>query len=82
MTDEELIDTWTALEPTVDQRQRMDTRVFEWLDAHDTSLATEWIGLVKVTPFGAFSLAAVSAVAIVALTPLAWFVGALAGALM
>ena len=82
MTDDELIDTWTTLDPTFDQRRRIDARVLEWLDAHDTSIATEWLGLVKVAPFSALTLATVSAVAIVALTPLAWVVGALAAALM
>ena len=48
----------------------------------DTSIAAEWLGLIRVSPVGAFGLAAVSAIAIVALTPLAWVAGALAGALM
>lgn len=82
MTDEELNDTWTFLEPTIDERRRIDRRVFAWLEAHDTSIAAEWLALLKIAPFGAVGLASVSAVAIAALTPLAWFVGALAGALM
>lgn len=82
MTDEELIDAWTTLEPTVEQRRRIDARVSAWLDAHDTSLTAEWLGLIKVSPVGSLALAAASAVTIVVLTPLAWLAGALAGALM
>ena len=33
MTDEELIDTWTALEPTGNQRRRVNARLASWLDA-------------------------------------------------
>lgn len=82
MTEEELNDTWTRLEPAIDQRRRIDRRVFTWLDAHDTSIAAEWLALFKIAPFGALGLASVSAIAIAALTPLAWFVGAIASALM
>ena len=82
MTDQKLTDTWTSLAPTTSQRRRINARVFTWLDAHDTSLAAEWIGLVRIAPVGALGLAALSAVAIVAATPLAWLARALAGALM
>jgi hypothetical protein len=77
MNDEELADVWATLEPTVGRRRRIDARVFAWLDARDTSLAAEWLGLFRVAPFAALGLATVSAVAIVAATPLVWFVGAL-----
>ena len=72
MNDEELAGAWRTLEPTVGQRRRIDARVFAWLDAHDTTLAAEWLGLFRVAPFAAFGLATVSAVAIVAGTPLVW----------
>jgi len=77
MNDEELVDAWTMLEPTARRRRRIDTRVFEWLDAHDTPIALEWIRLFAVAPFAAVSLATVSAVAIVTAAPLVWFVRAL-----
>lgn len=77
MTEEELIDAWTTLEPTASQRRRINERVFTWLDAHDTSLASEWLGLFRIAPFGVIGLAAVSAVAIIAATPLVWFARAL-----
>jgi hypothetical protein len=82
MTDQELHDTWTTLDPTVDQRRRINARVLTWLEAHDTSLAAEWLGLFRIAPFGALGLAAVSAVAIVFVTPLAWFAGTLARVLL
>ena len=77
MNDEELGDAWTTLEPTVRQRRRIDARVFAWLEARDTPLAAEWLGLFRVAPFAALGLAAVSAVSIVTATPLVWFARAL-----
>ena len=77
MNDEELGDAWTTLEPTVRQRRRIDARVFAWLEAHDTPLAAEWLGLFRVAPFAALGLATVSAVSIVTATPLVWFARAL-----
>ena len=77
MNDEELADAWTTLEPTVRRRRRIDARVFAWLEAHDTPLAAEWLGLFRVAPFAALGLATVSAVSIVIATPLVWFARAL-----
>ena len=77
MNDEELGDAWTTLEPTVRQRRRIDARVFAWLEARDTPLAAEWLGLFRVAPFAALGLATVSAVSIVTATPLVWFARAL-----
>ncbi|ODS58183.1 MAG: hypothetical protein ABS36_04675 [Acidobacteria bacterium SCN 69-37] len=80
MTDDELLDSWTSLDPTNGQRRRVDARVSAWLDAHDTSIAAEWLELVRVSPFGSLTLATVGATAIVTVTPLAWFAGMLVGA--
>jgi len=77
MTDEELVDAWAMLEPAARRRLSIDTRVFEWLDARDTPIAREWIGLFADAPFAALGLATVSAVAILTATPLVWFVRAL-----
>jgi hypothetical protein len=77
MNDEELGDAWTTLEPAMRRRRRIDARVFAWLEARDTPLAAEWLGLFRVAPFAALGLAAVSAVSIVAATPLVWFARAL-----
>ena len=73
MTDEELVDVWTALEPTALQLRRIDARVSAWLEARDTPLAAEWLGLFRVAPFSALGLATVSAVSIVTATPIFWF---------
>lgn len=82
MNDEELTGAWTTIDPTATQLRRIDARVFEWLEAHDTSLAAEWIALFRIAPLGALGLAAASAVAIVAVSPILWFARAIAGALM
>jgi hypothetical protein len=68
---------WTTLEPTGHQRRRIDARVSAWLEAHDTPLAAEWIGLFRVAPLTAIGLAAVSALSIVAAPPLIWLARAL-----
>ena len=73
MNDQELVDAWTALGPTVDQRRRIHARVAEWLDAHDTSLAAEWVGLVKTKPIAAFVLATAGALSVFAAPPFIWF---------
>ena len=77
MNDEELADAWATLEPTVVRRRRIDVHVFAWLEAKDTPLAAEWLGLFRVAPFTALGLATVSAVSIVIATPLVWFARAL-----
>jgi hypothetical protein len=77
----ELGGIWMTLEPTMGQRRRIDGRVFEWLEASDTSIAAEWLGLVKVQPFSAVGLVTASAVAIVlsvvTASPLVWIARAL-----
>jgi hypothetical protein len=72
MDEHDLERVWTALEPTPDQRRRMRMRVSDWIDAHNTSLAAEWIGLIKVSPFTSVGLAAVSVLSIITLTPILW----------
>ena len=66
MNDDEIGDIWTLFNPTVSRRRRIDARVFGWLEAHDTSLASEWLGLLRVAPFRTLALATVSAVALAA----------------
>jgi hypothetical protein len=77
MNDEELGGVWTTLQPTVRQRRRIDARVFAWLEARDTPLAAEWLGLFRVAPFSAVGLVAVSAVSIATAPPLIWLARAL-----
>jgi hypothetical protein len=77
MNDEPLATDWETLAPTVLQRQRIEVRVAAWLEAHDTSLAAEWLGLLKVSPLAAVGLGAVSAVSIATAPPFLWLVRAL-----
>jgi hypothetical protein len=77
MNDEELGGVWTTLQPTVQQRRRMDARVFAWLEARETPLAAEWLELFRVAPFSAAGLVAVSAITVATATPLIWFARAL-----
>jgi hypothetical protein len=72
MNDTELVNLWSALEPNGRQRARIETRVFEWLEASDTSIAGEWLGLLKVEPLTALAYASVGAVSLLLLTPIGW----------
>jgi hypothetical protein len=74
MKDEELDDAWRTLGPSERRRRRIDARVFEWLEAGDTPLASEWLGLFRVAPFAALGLATVSGVSIAVASPLLWLV--------
>jgi hypothetical protein len=77
VNNDELGGVWTTLQPTVRQRQRIDARVFAWLEARETPLAAEWLGLFRVAPFSAVGLVAVSAVSIATASPLVWLARAL-----
>jgi hypothetical protein len=70
---------WSALEPTARRRARIETQVFEWIEATETSLAGEWLGLLKVEPVRGLAFAALGAMSLVLLTPVgwmtAWFLG-------
>ena len=77
MNDEELAGTWTTIEPTVHQRRRIDGHVFEWLEARDTTLAAEWLGLLRLAPFSAAGLVAASAVTVATAPPVIWLALAL-----
>jgi len=70
-------ETWSTLEPTGRQRQRIDAHVAAWLEARDTPLAAEWLGLLKASPFSAVGLLAASTVSLAAATPAVWLVVAL-----
>lgn len=77
MNDHELGAVWTALHPTMAQDRRIEARVFDWLEAHDTSLAAEWFELFGVAPVAAVGLVAASAVSIATAPPLVWLARAL-----
>jgi hypothetical protein len=57
MNDDALGNVWATLEPTGDRRRRIDAQVSQWLDAHDTLLAAEWLGLFRSAPLPAIGLA-------------------------
>ena len=73
MNDTEIMKLWSALEPSARRRARIETRVFEWLEASETSIAGEWLGLLKVEPLTAVAYASIGAVALLLLTPVGWF---------
>jgi hypothetical protein len=72
MNDLELIGAWATLEPTARRRARIETRVFEWLEASRSSIAGEWFALLKVEPLSVLAYAAAGAVSLVLLTPIGW----------
>ena len=69
MNDQQLDAAWTTLTPDARQRDRIEAHIATWLDAADTSVAAEWLGLFRVAPATAFSLVVVCALAILATTP-------------
>jgi hypothetical protein len=74
MNDAELIATWSMLEPQARRRARIETRVFELLEASETSMFGEWLGLLRVDPLSALTFAAVGALSLFVLTPIGWLV--------
>jgi len=77
MTDAELTQLWSTLEPSTRARARIESRVLEWVEASETSLLTEWLDLIRVNPIGGLGLAAASALALVTLTPIGWIASSL-----
>ena len=74
MNDTDFTQSWTLLEPDSRRRARIETRVFDWLEASETSLAGEWLGLLKVEPMTGLAFASAGALSLVLLTPLGWVV--------
>jgi hypothetical protein len=72
MNDAELMKLWSALEPSASRRARIETRVFDWLEASETSIVAEWLGLLKIEPLTAFAYATVGAISLILLTPVGW----------
>lgn len=79
MNRQELTAQWVTLEPTARQRRRIENRVLEWLEAHETSLAAEWLDLIKVHPVAGLGYAAAGALSLVAVTPLSWLASSVLG---
>jgi hypothetical protein len=72
MTDAEISQAWSTLEPSTRERVRIESRVLEWVEASETSLVTEWLDFIRVNPIGGLGLVAASAVSLLMLTPLGW----------
>jgi hypothetical protein len=72
MTDGEITEIWSTLEPSKRERARIESRVLEWLEAAETSLLTEWLELIRVNPLGGLVLAAASGLSLLMLTPVGW----------
>jgi hypothetical protein len=51
--------------------------VFEWLEASETSIAGEWLALLKVEPLTAMAYASLGAVVLLLHAPIGWIVGLL-----
>ena len=79
MNEADLVGLWSTIGPDARRRARIETRVFEWLEAGETSLAGEWLGVLKVDPIAGLGYAAVGAVSLVALTPVGWIMAWLVG---
>jgi hypothetical protein len=77
MNDDDFERVWTTLQPTARERQRLDVRVFAWLEARDTPLVAEWFGLFKVSPFSAVGLLAAAAISLTTMPPVVWLALAL-----
>jgi hypothetical protein len=72
MDEVEISGAWATLEPSARRRARIETRVFDWLEASETSLAGEWLALLKVEPLAVLAYVSVGAISVLALTPIGW----------
>ena len=75
MNDTELVSLWSTLEPSTRRRARIETRLFDWLDASETSIAAEWLGMLKVEPLTALAYASIGVISLFVLTPVGWLAG-------
>ena len=72
MNDTELAQLWSTLKPNGHERARIEHRVFEWIEASETSLLAEWLSLIRMNPLGSLGLTAASALSLLMLSPLGW----------
>ena len=72
MNDVEITQLWSRLEPNGRQRGRIENRVFEWIEASETSLLAEWLNLIRVDPLPGLGFAAMAVLSLFMLTPLGW----------
>jgi hypothetical protein len=72
MNDTDLVSLWSALEPSARRRARIETRVLEWIEAGETSLVAEWLGLLRVEPWAGLAYVSVGALSLLLFTPVGW----------
>jgi hypothetical protein len=72
MNDTELATLWAVLEPGARRRARIETRLFGWLEASETSLAREWLALLSVEPLTGLAYATVGALSVLLFSPVGW----------
>jgi hypothetical protein len=77
MTDGEIGQLWSTLQPSTRECARIESRVLEWVEASEASLVTEWLALLRVNPIAGLGLVAASAVSLLVLTPLGWIASAM-----
>ena len=68
---------WSVLGPTRRQRQRIEGKLFAWLEAQDTSLAGEWLRLLRLQPAAVIGYAAAAALSLLLMMPIGWATSAL-----
>lgn len=74
MSEFDLGDTWATLEPTPPQQRRIERRVNNWLTARESSLGSEWLRLLRISPVAGLGLAALAACLVLFTTSLSWAV--------
>ena len=75
MNDTELISYVVHARADARRRARIETRVFEWLEASETlARSANGSGLLKVEPLTGLAYVSVGALSLVLLTPVGWFV--------
>lgn len=70
MTDDELIASCEALDPTPPAQARMESRVMAWLEADRTPLWDEWLAMLGTAPVQGLSFSFAGAAALLLTTPL------------
>lgn len=79
MNDQALSAQWRTLDPTAAQAQRIEHRVFDWLDAYETSLLSQWFGLIKIRPAATLVYGLGSALSLLLISPSAGLMFSLFG---
>lgn len=79
MNEADLAALWSQLGPDARRRARIETHLFEWLEASETSLAGEWLATLKIEPVKSLAYAAAGAVSLGLFTPVSWIMAVLLG---